>query len=87
VVAPALGTTDPVPSAGHLLTCIFVDNRHGGQGLARTALEGALDLIARAGGGLVEAIPEVTAGRAAQGSFLFSATVEPFERCEGGLMQ
>src|SRR5215469_14907088 len=30
-------------------------------------------------GGLVEAIPEVTAGREAQGRFLFSATVELFE--------
>ena len=33
-----------------------------------------------AGGGLVEAIPEVTAGREAQGRFLFSATVELFEQ-------
>ena len=32
------------------------------------------------GGGLVEAIPEVTAGREAQGRFLFSATVELFEQ-------
>ena len=41
--------------------------------------EGALDQIAEAGGGLVEAIPEVTAGREAPGRFLFSATVELFE--------
>jgi hypothetical protein len=47
--------------------------------VARAAVAGALDLIARAGGGLVEAISEVTAGRAAQGRFLFSATVELFE--------
>ena len=32
-----------------------------------------------AGGGLVEAIPEVTAGREAPGRFLFSTTVELFE--------
>jgi hypothetical protein len=44
-------------------------------------LEGALDRIARAGGGLVEAIPEVTTGREAPGRFLFSATVELFEQC------
>ena len=44
-----------------------------GQGIARAALEGALDQIARAGGGLVEAIPEVTADREAQSRFLFSA--------------
>jgi hypothetical protein len=48
--------------------------------VARAALEGALDQIAAAGGGLVEAIPEVTAGREAPGRFLFSATVELFEQ-------
>jgi hypothetical protein len=41
---------------------------------------GALAEIAAAGGGLVEAISEVTAGREAQGRFLFSATVELFEQ-------
>jgi GNAT superfamily N-acetyltransferase len=61
------------------ITCIFVDKRHRGQGIARLALEGALDQIARAGGGLVEAIPEVTAGREAVGRFLFSGTAELFE--------
>lgn len=44
------------------------------------ALEGALDQIARASEGLVEAISEVTAGREAQGRFLFRATVERFEQ-------
>ena len=33
-----------------------------------------------AGGGLVEAISEATAGREAQGRFLFSATAELFEQ-------
>ena len=61
------------------ITCFYVDKRHRGQGIARAALEGALDQIAQAGGGLVEAIPEVTAGREAPGRFLFSATVELFE--------
>jgi len=50
-----------------------------GRGVARAALEGALDQIAEQGGGLVEAISEVTAGREAQGRFLFSARVELFE--------
>ncbi len=62
------------------ITCVFVDKRHRGQGIARAALEGSLDQIAHAGGGLVEAIPEVTAGREAPGRFLFSATVELFEQ-------
>jgi GNAT superfamily N-acetyltransferase len=62
------------------ITCFFVDKRHRGQGVARAALAGALDQIAEHGGGLVEAISEVTVGRAAQGRFLFSATVELFEQ-------
>jgi hypothetical protein len=39
-----------------------------------------LDQVAHAGGGLVEAISEVTTGREAPGRFLFSATVELFEQ-------
>jgi len=69
--------TPPVPA--WRITCIYVDKKHRGQGVARAALEGALDQIAQAGGGLVEAISEVTAGREAPGRFLFSATVELFE--------
>ena len=71
---------DAPPRPDWRITCIFVDKRHRGQGIARAGLEGALDQIARLGGGLVEAIPEVTAGREAQGRFLFSATVELFEQ-------
>jgi len=70
---------DAPPRPDWRITCFYVDKRHRGQGVARAALIGALDLIARAGGGLVEAIPEVTAGRQAPGRFLFSATVELFE--------
>lgn len=70
---------EPPPPADWRITCFFVDTRHRGQGVARAALEGALDQIARLGGGRVEAIPEVTTGREAQGRFLFSATVELFE--------
>lgn len=70
---------DAPPRPDWRITCIYVDKKHRGQGIARAALEGALDQIARAGGGLVEAISEVTAGRQAPGRFLFSATVELFE--------
>jgi ribosomal protein S18 acetylase RimI-like enzyme len=70
---------DAPPPPDWRITCFYVDKRHRGQGIARTALAGALDQIARAGGGLVEAIPEVTDGREAQGRFLYSATVELFE--------
>jgi ribosomal protein S18 acetylase RimI-like enzyme len=71
---------DAPPLPRWRITCIFVDGKHRGQGVARTALEGALQQIAQAGGGLVEAIPEVTVGREAQGRFLFSATVELFDQ-------
>jgi len=70
---------DAPPRPDWRITCFYVDTKHRGQGIARAALAGALDQIAQAGGGLVEAISEVTAGRTAPGRFLFSATVELFE--------
>ena len=47
--------------------------------LTRAVLGGAVELIQRAGGGTVEAIPEVTRDRLAHGRFLFQASVELFE--------
>jgi GNAT superfamily N-acetyltransferase len=70
---------DPPPAARWRVACIFVDKRHRGAGIARTALKGALSQIAEAGGGRVEAISETTLGREAQDRFLFSGTVELFE--------
>ena len=70
---------DAPPLPDWRITCFYVDTKHRGQGVARAALGGAVEQIARAGGGLVEAIPEVTAGREAQGRFLYTATVELFE--------
>ncbi len=71
---------DPPPRPDWRITCVYVGRGHRGRGVARSAVEGALDQIARAGGGLVEAIPEVTAGREAPARFLFSGTVELFEQ-------
>lgn len=71
---------DAPPTPDWRITCFYVDRKHRGQGIARAALEGALDQIARAGGGLVEAISEVTTGHEAPGRFLYSATVELFEQ-------
>src|SRR6516162_8586562 len=51
---------DPPPPPDWRITCLYVDRRHRRQGIAHMALAGALDQIARAGGGLVEAISEVT---------------------------
>jgi len=70
---------DAPPLPDWRITCFYVDRKHRGQGIARLALEGALEQIALEGGGLVEAISEVTAGRQAQGRFLFSAAVELLE--------
>lgn len=70
---------DAPPRPDWRIACVFVDRHHRGQGVARAAVGGALEQIALAGGGLVEAISEVTAGRQAHGRFLFSATVELFE--------
>lgn len=70
---------DAPPLPDWRITCIYVDRKHRGDGIARAALEGALTQIAARGGGLVEAISEVTADRQAQGRFLFSATVELLE--------
>jgi ribosomal protein S18 acetylase RimI-like enzyme len=70
---------DAPPPPDWRITCFYVDKAHRGQGVAREALRGAIGQIARAGGGLAEAISEVTLGRTAPGRFLFSATVELFE--------
>lgn len=71
---------EPPPRPDWRIQCFFVDRRHRGQGIARAALEGALEQICVLGGGRVEAISEVTTGRQASGRFLFSATVELFEQ-------
>lgn len=70
---------NPPPLPDWRITCVYVDRRHRGQGVARAALAGALTAIADAGGGRTEAITEVTEGREAQGRFLFTATAELFE--------
>ena len=69
----------PPAAAAWRVACVFVDRRHRRHGVARAAVEGALGQIASAGGGVVEAVSEVTVGREAQDRFLFSGTVELFE--------
>jgi GNAT superfamily N-acetyltransferase len=44
---------DKMPS--YRLTCLFVDRDYRRKGVAAVAVHGALDLIAKAGGGVVEA--------------------------------
>jgi len=62
------------------LTCFFVDSRYRRQGISALALRGALDLIAREGGGVVEAYPQDTGGKKISASFLYSATRSLFEQ-------
>jgi GNAT superfamily N-acetyltransferase len=62
------------------LTCIFVDRNHRREGVAAVAVSGALDLIARAGGGVVEAYPQDTAGKKVSSTFLYNGTRSLFEK-------
>jgi hypothetical protein len=60
------------------VTCIFVDKRYRRSGLSAVALQGALDLIAAAGGGVVEGYPHDTQGK--RQSVLYNGTRALFER-------
>jgi len=62
------------------ITCIFVDRKHRRAGVAAVALGGALDLIAAAGGGVVEGYPQDTAGKKISSSFLYNATRGMYEK-------
>jgi hypothetical protein len=71
-------TTEQQPD--YRLTCFFVDRNYRRQGMSAVALAGALDLIAQAGGGVVEAYPQDTAGTSVSASFLYSGTRSLFEQ-------
>jgi GNAT superfamily N-acetyltransferase len=62
------------------LTCFFVDRDYRRDGVSAVALRGALDLIAEAGGGVVEAYPQDTQGNKISASFLYNGTKSLFER-------
>lgn len=62
------------------VTCFFVGKGYRKRGVANLALAGALDMIARLGGGVVEAYPEDVEGRKTSSSFLHGGTVKMFER-------
>ena len=48
--------------SGYRITCVFVDKAHRRRGLSVVALQGALTLVADAGGGAVEGYPHDNAG-------------------------
>jgi GNAT superfamily N-acetyltransferase len=62
------------------ITCFFVDRDYRGKGVASIALAGALNEIARLGGGTVESYPEDVEGRKVSGSFLHNGTLSLFEQ-------
>jgi hypothetical protein len=62
------------------ITCFFSDTRHRHQGVASAALAGALDEIARLGGGTVESYPDDMDGRPVSSAFIHNGTIEMFER-------
>ena len=62
------------------LTCFFVDRDYRRGGVAAVALEGALGLIAQAGGGVVEGYPQDTQGTRTSASFLYNGTRGLFEK-------
>jgi hypothetical protein len=62
------------------ITCFFVDKAYCGRGVSALVLGGALDEIARLGGGRVESYPEDVAGRKVSSSFLHNASTSTFEK-------
>lgn len=62
------------------ITCFFIDRDYRRQGVAERALQGALELIATAGGGRVESYPQDTNGERKSASHLYNATRSLFER-------
>ena len=68
--------TDQLPD--YRITCLFVDKSHRRRGLSGVALRGALDLIAQAGGGVVEGYPHDNDGKKV--SVLYNGTRSLFEQ-------
>lgn len=64
------------------LTCIFIDRRYRRQGITELAIQGALDLIAEAGGGVVESYPHDLTNQTKKmsSSFLYNSTRSLHER-------
>ena len=74
-----VATAERLPD--YRVTCILVERGLRGQGLAAIALRGAVELIAQAGGGLVEGYPHDTGGiRKKNSSFLYNGTRTIYER-------
>ena len=73
-----LATAQRLPD--YRITCIQVEKIHRGKGLASVALRGAVDLIAQAGGGVVEGYPHEKPTKKVSSSFLYNGTRPLYER-------
>ncbi len=62
------------------ITCFFVHRKYRRVGVAAVALQGALDEIARLGGGVIEAYPEALEGQKTAAGFLWGGTLGLFVR-------
>ncbi len=62
------------------ITCFFSGKGFRGKGVASAALKGALEQIAKLGGGVVEGYPEQTDGRKVSPAFPFNGSLSTFER-------
>jgi GNAT superfamily N-acetyltransferase len=78
--APRRARAPRVTAPDYRLTCFFVDRNYRRKAIAAVALRGALRLIAKAGGGVVEAYPQDTLGKMTSASFLYNGTRSLFER-------
>jgi GNAT superfamily N-acetyltransferase len=71
--------TDDLPD--YRITCIFVDRDYRRKGVARMALRGAVELIAQAGGGVVEGYPhDLQEGEKMRPQFLYNTTRSLYEQ-------
>ena len=69
------------------ITCIFVDKRYRRRGLSAVVLQGALDLMAAAGGGVVEGYPHEIGEKPMNNSFVYNGTRAMYEEAGFGFVR
>jgi ribosomal protein S18 acetylase RimI-like enzyme len=72
--------TEDYQPPDYRLTCLFIDRDYRRRGVSEAAVQGALELIAQAGGGVVETYPQDTQGKKVSASFLYNGTRGLFEQ-------